>query len=253
MRLKPDLIFDLGMHHGYDSEYYLKKGFRVVAVEANPLLARKAAERLADWVRAGRLIVCDFGIAEDFGLLDFYVNNKKDDWSSFVPSYGMRGDDYSIEKVWCVPLTKLFEQYGTPYYMKVDIEGHDDVAIAALEKSGCRPRYVSTEVTVEKFPLRMDRMGYRSFKLVSQVWHGRVPPRDPPLEGELTTAPVTGFMSGPFGEESYGEWLDIESFRNELLLLRQRRLSEMLQHTKFGVPLDVMDVSWWDWHARLGY
>lgn len=53
LRLKPDLIFDLGMHHGHDSEYYLKKGFRVVAVEANPLLARKASEWLADWIRAG--------------------------------------------------------------------------------------------------------------------------------------------------------------------------------------------------------
>ena len=29
-----DLIFDIGMHIGQDTEVYLKKGFRVVAVEA---------------------------------------------------------------------------------------------------------------------------------------------------------------------------------------------------------------------------
>lgn len=251
--MKPDLIFDLGMHHGHDSEYYLKKGFRVVAVEANPLLARKSSERLADWIRAGRLIVCDFGIADDFGLLDFYVNKQKDDWSSFVPAYGSRGGEYDVEKVWCVPLAKLMEQYGTPYYLKVDIEGHDDIAIAALEKSGQRPRYVSTEMTVDKFPLRMSNMGYRSFKLVSQVWHRHVAPLQPPLEGEFTDMPNTGYMTGPFGEETYGEWLDLEGFRSELALLRQRRLGEMLQHTKFGVPLDILEKSWWDWHARLGY
>ena len=31
-----DLIFDVGLHRGEDTEFYLKKGFRVVAFEANP-------------------------------------------------------------------------------------------------------------------------------------------------------------------------------------------------------------------------
>ena len=32
------LIFDVGCNDGQDSDFYLKKGFRVVAVEANPAL-----------------------------------------------------------------------------------------------------------------------------------------------------------------------------------------------------------------------
>jgi hypothetical protein len=32
--LHPDLIFDVGFHRGEDTDFYLKKGFRVVAVEA---------------------------------------------------------------------------------------------------------------------------------------------------------------------------------------------------------------------------
>jgi hypothetical protein len=35
-----NLIYDFGMHDGADTDYYLRKGFRVVAVEADPLLAR---------------------------------------------------------------------------------------------------------------------------------------------------------------------------------------------------------------------
>jgi 16S rRNA A1518/A1519 N6-dimethyltransferase RsmA/KsgA/DIM1 with predicted DNA glycosylase/AP lyase activity len=31
-----DLIYDVGMHHGEDTEFYLRKGFRVVAFEADP-------------------------------------------------------------------------------------------------------------------------------------------------------------------------------------------------------------------------
>ena len=34
-----NLIFDVGLHTGQDTAFYLKKGFRVIAIEANPLLA----------------------------------------------------------------------------------------------------------------------------------------------------------------------------------------------------------------------
>ena len=32
--LENNLIYDVGLHKGEDSEFYLKKGFRVVAIEA---------------------------------------------------------------------------------------------------------------------------------------------------------------------------------------------------------------------------
>ena len=37
----PDLIYDVGMHNGSDTAYYLHKGFRVLAIEANPVLAKQ--------------------------------------------------------------------------------------------------------------------------------------------------------------------------------------------------------------------
>ena len=30
---KPNLIYDVGLHHGQDTDFYLKKGFDVVAFE----------------------------------------------------------------------------------------------------------------------------------------------------------------------------------------------------------------------------
>jgi hypothetical protein len=36
-----DLIYDVGFHHGEDTAFYLKKGFRVAAFEAHPRLAGK--------------------------------------------------------------------------------------------------------------------------------------------------------------------------------------------------------------------
>ena len=33
----PELIYDVGMHNGDDTAYYLHRGFRVIAVEASAL------------------------------------------------------------------------------------------------------------------------------------------------------------------------------------------------------------------------
>ena len=40
-----DLIYDVGMHQGEDTDYYLKKGFRVIAFEAEPNLVASCQKR----------------------------------------------------------------------------------------------------------------------------------------------------------------------------------------------------------------
>ena len=55
--MKHDLIVDLGAHNGDDTCYYLRKGFRVVAVEANPILAEQIRGRFHEAVRGGLLTV----------------------------------------------------------------------------------------------------------------------------------------------------------------------------------------------------
>jgi hypothetical protein len=49
------LIFDLGVNDGSDTDFYLKKGFRVVGVEANPLVCEGAAKRFSQAIEAKRL------------------------------------------------------------------------------------------------------------------------------------------------------------------------------------------------------
>ena len=52
------LIFDVGCNDGQDSDFYLKKGFRVVAVEANPALCEGLRRRFAQEIAEGRFIFC---------------------------------------------------------------------------------------------------------------------------------------------------------------------------------------------------
>ena len=57
-----DLIYDIGMNNGDDTAYYLFKGYRVVAVEADPTLIEKARERFADDIRRGQLELLNVAI-----------------------------------------------------------------------------------------------------------------------------------------------------------------------------------------------
>src|SRR5687768_15869702 len=49
------VVYDVGANNGDDSEYYLKKGHRVVAIEAHPVLAKHIRTRFAGELQNGRL------------------------------------------------------------------------------------------------------------------------------------------------------------------------------------------------------
>jgi hypothetical protein len=51
------LIYDEGAHKGEDTEFYLKKGFRVVAVEATPEFCESISNRFPEYVQSGTLSV----------------------------------------------------------------------------------------------------------------------------------------------------------------------------------------------------
>jgi hypothetical protein len=58
-----DLIYDVGMHDGRDTAHYLRCGYRVVAVEANPELVAAAEKRFGDVIAAGRLTIVPKAVA----------------------------------------------------------------------------------------------------------------------------------------------------------------------------------------------
>ena len=84
----PDLIIDVGMHDGTDTAFYLAKGFKVVAVEANPVLVEAARTRFAPEIAAGRLTIVGAAIAEQKGTMSLAVSDDPDHaiWSTLDPS-----------------------------------------------------------------------------------------------------------------------------------------------------------------------
>ncbi|MEO0308391.1 MAG: FkbM family methyltransferase [Gloeomargarita sp. GMQP_bins_120] len=84
------LIMDIGMHEGKDTLFYLRKGFRVVAVEANPQFVKNVQSKLTDYIAKGQLIIENLAIGDREGEVTFYVNLDNDQWSSLKREWGTR-------------------------------------------------------------------------------------------------------------------------------------------------------------------
>src|SRR5258708_5417349 len=89
-----DLIIDVGMHTGQDTEFYIAKRFRVTAIEANPELANKGEERLAKYLADGRLRIYKVAVAEHSGTVKFWMNDQKDDWGTTSEEFFQRNSKH---------------------------------------------------------------------------------------------------------------------------------------------------------------
>jgi FkbM family methyltransferase len=232
-----DLIFDIGMHTGADAEFYLKKGYRVIGVEANPRLAEAAKVKFAAEIAEGRLAVENVGIFNAETVLTFYINEDVDEWSSFEKHLGTRQSTrYTTAAIPCRRLDYFIGKYGMPYYLKIDIEGFDALVVRELARWTIRPLYVSLEDGGIDSLIAVYETGARKFKFVNQLAIRDYVPPTPALEGRNVSHTFGVGSSGPFGRELPDHWMDAaQAFKF---------YSENVRPPGQG-PLN----GWWDVHA----
>jgi FkbM family methyltransferase len=257
MDVKEDLIFDIGLHKGEDTEYYLKKGYKVVAVDANPNLVNYCILKFKDAVASGRLTILNVGLTKENGVvLPFYVNHYNSEWSSFDKETGTRNNSpFEIINVPCVTAKSLFEKYGLPYYLKVDIEGNDFLCLDDIPEDGKKPRYVSCEAVHIEWLDILKRKGYQKFKLINQAdgfnpinlerekrWYyptyRRIKDEIEKKVKKIVNPRYADSSSGPFGEDSKGSWKSYEEIRQLYI-----------DYFQGDLKTPVNNVSWWDFHA----
>jgi FkbM family methyltransferase len=213
------LIFDIGFNNGDDTAHYLERGFDVVAVEADPQLVASGQKRFADAIAAGRLRLLGVGIAEKTGHADFYVNHLNNGWSSFIPEAGKRGGDFSVISVPTIPIADVFSEFGTPYYLKIDIEGNDWFCVRDLPAT---PTYVSVEAHRLEYLAVLYAKGYHQFKVVNQAPH------------------FPNGCSGPVSD-TITDWDALETAAYDWL------------HVQLDRPhRSSLAYGWYDFHAKLG-
>lgn len=213
------------MHVGKDTEFYIKKGFDVVAVEANPGLVKAAKSKFHDELASGSLVIWDIAIADHEGEVEFYINEQKDDWSTiskeFADKYERLGTSNRPVKVKCTRFENILKKHGIPYYLKIDIEGADKLCLEGLKAFNEKPKYLSIEAglkssedSVTELSLLKD-LGYNKFKIVNQAINHKIKCQNPPLEGLYVDFHFDGHCSGPFGDEAPGTWMTIKETRRK--------------------------------------
>jgi FkbM family methyltransferase len=257
-----NLIYDLGCHNGQDSDFYLKKGFTVVAVEAYPKLCDHLRRRFSREIAEGRYILIENAISERFGKIEFFVNEKRSVWgtTSYNPRYKERSSatgPWIKTVVPSIPFSWLTDQFGVPYYLKIDIEGADVLCLEELIKSQDRPNFISIErqpfLTDQLEELRLLKaLGYARFKIVDQKAVMRQQPPNPAREGVYVNHQFEFDATGLFGEESPGSWLSYGA-------VIARNAAIQTQSKGFGLWRRIPGLnrlrtswgSWYDFHAAL--
>jgi FkbM family methyltransferase len=207
---RSDLIFDVGMHKGQDTAFYLAKGFRVVAIEANPSLARWARFRFRREIKRGQLRILNIGVGEKEGVFPFFVSARHSEWSSFDQQTGSRGGCKKVIQVPMLPLEDVMKEHGVPYYLKIDVEGYDVTVLKRVAEIADRPKFVSIENGWGFVVDFLTGLGYDGFKFINQTEVPRMRCPRPCKEGlEIDWAFPAG-SSGPFGEETPGVWKSAE-------------------------------------------
>jgi FkbM family methyltransferase len=261
------------MHDGDDSDFYLRKGFRVVAVEADPEVCRATAERFPSALETGQLTIVNRAIAPTPGPVAFF-RSRTPGWGTIVDQVDednvARGVPSERVIVEGITLADLVGEYGEAFYMKLDIEGMDRLALESLAASSVRPNYVSMETSFARNPSfdavqadfeTLAKLGYDRFKIINQARVEDQLPPDPPLVGAYLAIRFTSGASGLFGEESPGPWLTKEDALAqfgrhvrgkwfEVRLYRNMRYYMLYCRVMFRLTGRYTNLGWYDIHAK---
>lgn len=210
------IIYDLGANNGDDISYYLLKADYVVAVEANPVLASQIRARFADQIAQGKLAVesCVLTADSSADAVSFYVHRTNHVLSQFPEPAAAALPEFDRIVLPAVNIIDLIRKYGSPYYVKLDIEHYDQVILRALFEHGVYPPYISAEThSIEVFAMLIALGGYTAFKLVDGM---SVPTqykevRIRTLGGEVRHS-FPSHSAGPFGEDIAGPWMTQNNF-----------------------------------------
>lgn len=263
-------IYDVGAHKGEDTEFYLKKGFSVVAIEANPVLFSALVEKFDQFVKDGKLTLLNVAVSDRAGPITLFVGDQTI-WGTTDPNWAKRNEGSGNASKPILVMGEQFEhilqRHGIPYFLKIDIEGADMLCLYALKSAGEKPRYLSIESNkVSWKQLRhefsvLESLGYRNFKAVNQghVHLQRVPM--PAAEGIYVQHHFEHGSSGLFGEETPGPWMSRTGVLAKyfMIFIRYKLFGDntigfkvISKLSKSFPQLMRLTPSWYDTHAKLG-
>ncbi len=261
-----DLVFDVGMHKGEDTAYYLAKGYRVVGFEADPELAAACAARFAG---EGRLSIVEGAITASSEPSVRFFRHPNSVWGTVDAGRAegnLHGGESQPIEVPSIDFAAVLRETGTPAFVKIDIEGAGLHCLEALGERPERPDFVSIEASHGSWPdlqrelSLLDRLGYSRFAVIQQATIPSTEIETRALDGAPLRYRFEPDSSGPFGPD-LPEWLSREQAERRYRRINRvqravRRPEELLRRSQLGKGIRGQAIrllgpmpGWYDTHA----
>jgi FkbM family methyltransferase len=174
---KGDVIFDIGANQGQKTDIFLRLGARVVTVEPDELNQTILRQNFVTYRLIKRPVtIVGKAISDQNGAETMWVDERGSAKNTLNPKwvqtlrndpkrFGQRLDFASEKQVETITLEKLMATHGIPFFIKIDVEGHEPSVLRGMN----RPvPYLSFEVNLPEFKLE----GLECVSILNQIAAG---------------------------------------------------------------------------------
>ena len=155
-----DLIFDIGANIGQKTGVFLRLGARVVAVDPDRSNQEILRQSFHTWrLRRRPVTIVGMAVSDNLGTHTMWVDAPGSAKNTLNPKWvdTLRTDaqrfgttlQFAQElEVETTTLEEMFRIHGRPFYIKIDVEGHEPAVLKGLQSA---VPYISFEVNLPEF------------------------------------------------------------------------------------------------------
>jgi len=163
------LVFDVGDNIGSKTQEFLSAGAKVVCFEPQPACVDALRQRFR---RNHRVVVVPTALGANKGQAELSICTDAPTISTLSTTWKAgRFKDHNWDRTETVPVTTLdaaIEQYGMPFYCKIDVEGFEHPVLAGLTRpipvlsfEFCAEGLAQTRPCIDL----LDTLGYGAFNI----------------------------------------------------------------------------------------
>lgn len=130
----PSLVYDIGANEGFTTQYFLNmRAKRIIAIEPDPEAFKILRFRFA---KSKKVYLVQLALGDKKGPFPFYQISPHSGYNTFVHDWYLKHalTDSKILKANMVPITDMFQQYGLPDLLKIDVEGMEWQIIKSIDQ-----------------------------------------------------------------------------------------------------------------------
>lgn len=155
-----DLIFDIGANQGYKADIFVRIGARVVCIEPDESSQRLLRQRFVNYrLQKKPVVILPKAVSDRNSVELFWIdapasgkNTLSRKWVDTLRNdagrFGEKLTFGSCREVETVTIEELISEFGEPFYIKIDVEGHELNVLKGMRNP---VPYLSFEVNLPEF------------------------------------------------------------------------------------------------------